>query len=49
MGDCDELVDDDVAAFRAAAIRWLGKQRPLALDALEDEHALLARRLEEVA
>lgn len=46
-GDCDELVDDDVAAFRAAAIRRLGQQRPPTLAALEAEHALLARRLQE--
>ena len=45
MGDCDDLVDDDVAAFRAAAIRALDAGRPMTPDALEAEHALLARRL----
>nr|WP_145552662.1 biotin-independent malonate decarboxylase subunit beta [Variovorax boronicumulans] len=44
-GDCDVLVEDDVAAFRAAAIAALGAARPVGLQALEDEHALLARRL----
>ena len=45
VGDCDQLVDDDVAAFRAAAIRALGTQRALDIDALEQEHAVLARRM----
>ncbi|KQT11324.1 biotin-independent malonate decarboxylase subunit beta [Ramlibacter sp. Leaf400] len=45
LGDCDQLVEDDVAAFRAAAIRALGSSRPLTLQALEAEHALLAARL----
>ena len=44
-GDCDALVDDDVAAFRAAAIAWLRRPRPLTLDGLEAAHAQLARRL----
>ena len=44
-GDCDALVEDDVAAFRAAAIAALGKSAPLTLAALEAEHALLSRRL----
>lgn len=45
-GDCDALVDDDVAAFRAAAIAALDGSKPLTLAALEDEHALLAARLD---
>lgn len=45
MGDCDALVEDDVAAFRAAAIEALERHRPLTLDVLEAEHAMLARRL----
>lgn len=45
-GDCDALVDDDVAAFRTAAIAALDGSKPLTLAALEDEHALLAARLE---
>jgi malonate decarboxylase beta subunit len=44
-GDCDELVEDDVEAFRAAAIAALDASRPVTLEALEAEHALLARRL----
>ena len=44
-GDCDALVDDDVAAFRAAAIAALDRTVPVTLDLLEAEHALLDRRL----
>ncbi len=44
-GDCDALVEDDVTAFRAAAIAALGKSAPLTLATLEAEHALLGRRL----
>lgn len=44
-GDCDALVEDDVQAFRAAAIEALALRRPVTLDTLEDEHALLAARL----
>ena len=47
-GDCDLLVEDDVAAFRDAAIALLARPdaaRPVTLDALEAEHALLAARL----
>ncbi|WP_157270652.1 biotin-independent malonate decarboxylase subunit beta [Azohydromonas aeria] len=44
-GDCDVLVEDDVAAFRAAAIAALDESRPVTLEALEAEHALLAERL----
>jgi malonate decarboxylase beta subunit len=45
MGDCDQLVEDDVAAFRAAAIRALAARKPLTLEALQAEHRLLADRL----
>ncbi len=45
MGDCDVLVEDDVAAFRVAAVEALGRHRPLTLEGLEAEHALLERRL----
>ena len=45
LGDCDQLIDDDVAAFRAAATRALAAGQPLDASALEAEHALLARRL----
>jgi len=45
-GDCDALVEDDVAAFRAAAVAALaGAARPVTLASLEAEHALLAGRL----
>ena len=46
IGDCDALVEDEVADFRAAAIAALGKNKPLTLAALEQEHRLLARRLQ---
>ena len=45
IGDCDALIEDDIAAFRAAAIAALGASKPLTLAALEEEHALLAARL----
>jgi malonate decarboxylase beta subunit len=44
-GDCDALVEDDVAAFRVAAIAALGASKPLTLGTLEEEHALLVARL----
>ena len=44
-GDCDSLVEDDVAEFRAAAVAALGASKPLTLAALEEEHALLTARL----
>ena len=45
IGDCDALVEDDVAAFRAASIEALAASKPVTLDALEAEHALLSKRL----
>ena len=45
VGDCDQLVDDDVQAFRAAAVRALDTGRPLTLQSLQHEQALLAQRL----
>lgn len=45
LGDCDALVEDDVAAFRAAAIAALGASKPLSLATLEAEHAMLTARL----
>ena len=44
-GDCDALVDDDVAEFRAAAITGLESSKPVTLQLLETEHALLVNRL----
>ncbi|MGM9489902.1 biotin-independent malonate decarboxylase subunit beta [Ideonella sp. YS5] len=45
IGDCDLLVEDDVAAFRDAAIAALDASIPVTLERLEQEHALLATRL----
>ena len=47
-GDCDRLVEDDVAAFRAATIAALDEARPVTIERLEAEHALLAGRLRDV-
>jgi malonate decarboxylase beta subunit len=44
-GDCDVLVEDDVEAFRAAAIASLDASSPVTLELLEAEHAMLAARL----
>ena len=44
-GDCDALVDDEVTAFRAAAIVALDKPRAITLAGLEEEHGLLTARL----
>lgn len=44
LGDADALVDDDVAAFRQAALDWLDRPRPMDLAALETEHTLLSER-----
>jgi malonate decarboxylase beta subunit len=43
-GDCDALLEDDAPAFRQAAIQALGAGRPITVDTLEREHALLRRR-----
>ena len=43
-GDCDALVEDDPAAFRAAAVAALDTHRPMTLAALKLESALLQRR-----
>ena len=45
IGDCDQLVEDDIAAFREAATGLLGKSLPLNLLAMDAEHALLSDRL----
>lgn len=45
IGDCDVLVEDDIAAFRNATIPLLGQSLPLSLEAMETEHALLTDRL----
>jgi malonate decarboxylase beta subunit len=49
MGDCQRIVNDNVAAFRAAALEVLAEAAQtgagLTLDALESEQALLAQRI----
>ncbi|HEY3046463.1 MAG TPA: biotin-independent malonate decarboxylase subunit beta [Polaromonas sp.] len=47
-GDCDVLVEDDVTAFRDAAIAELDATTPVTQERLEDEHALLASRLRQL-
>lgn len=47
-GDCDALVEDDVQAFRAAAIAALGAANPVTPALLEAEHALLSARLRDM-
>ncbi|USP48853.1 biotin-independent malonate decarboxylase subunit beta [Alcaligenes faecalis] len=44
--DCDDLVSDTVAAFRAAAVQGLKNpaRGPVTLEELEQEHQLLAQR-----
>ncbi len=44
-GDAQAFVDDDIAAFRAAAIDALDQKRPLTLDGLMAEQAVLADRI----
>jgi len=44
-GDCDVLVDDEVQAFRDAAVDALGHANALTLESLERDHGLLATRL----
>lgn len=51
MGDCQAIVPDEIGAFRqaaSAAIEACEQQSlALSLDALQSEHAMLTRRLEE--
>ncbi len=44
LGEADRLVDDDIAAFRSAAIELLDGPSGLDLDDVEREHAMLAAR-----
>lgn len=46
IGDCDVLVEDDVAEFRAAAISALDTSTPVTVERLEYEHTLLSNRLQ---
>ncbi|OYT85679.1 MAG: biotin-independent malonate decarboxylase subunit beta [Burkholderiales bacterium PBB6] len=43
-GDCDVLLDDDVAAFREAACAAVNGSRPVTVESLEAEHLQLAAR-----
>jgi len=45
LGEADRLVEDDLDAFRAAAIALASVPRPIGIEALSREHDLLARRL----
>ena len=45
LGDAQAIVDDDIAAFRAAAIAALDRRRPLTLDGLREEQDALTARL----
>jgi malonate decarboxylase beta subunit len=44
-GDCDALVEDDVQAFREAALAALVRYPAVSLDSLQAENALLSDRL----
>lgn len=44
-GDCDALVDDDMAAYRGAIIQAIAGAQSLSLARVEQEHAMLAQRL----
>jgi malonate decarboxylase beta subunit len=46
LGDCDTIVEDSMSAFRDALADALDRCAPLTLEALERQHARLARRIE---
>jgi malonate decarboxylase beta subunit len=46
VGDADRLVEDDLAAFRQAAIESMAEQPGLSLAFLEQEHERLRSRLD---
>ena len=46
LGDADRVVEDDIAAFRQAAVAALGAHQPLTLEALAAENQRLAQRIE---
>jgi malonate decarboxylase beta subunit len=46
LGDAGELVEDDIDAFRAAAVRALDLHEAFSLQALLAEHAALTQRIE---
>jgi malonate decarboxylase beta subunit len=45
LGDADRLVDDELTAFRQAALESIAAQPPFSLDLLADEHERLRTRL----
>jgi malonate decarboxylase beta subunit len=45
LGEVQCLVEDDIAAFRAAAIENIDKAQPLSLESLQQEHLALSQRL----
>jgi len=47
LGEADRLIEDDLSAFREAAMELLSARRDLGLEELEREHRHLGRRLEE--
>jgi len=46
LGDCDLLVEDDLAQFRTAFLGFLSTRHPLDLEEIEREQKLLERRVE---
>lgn len=46
LGDAHALVEDDIAAFRAAAIDALGRREGLTLESVLAEHGALTKRLQ---
>jgi malonate decarboxylase beta subunit len=46
LGDAHQLVDDDVGAFRAAAVRALDRREAFTIEALLAEHTALSERLD---
>ena len=46
LGEVQCLVEDDIEAFRVAAINSMDKALPLSLESLEEEHLVLSRRLQ---
>ena len=45
LGEVQCLVEDDIAAFRVAAIENIDKAQPLSLESLQQEHLALSQRL----
>lgn len=45
LGEVQRLVEDDIAAFRAAALDLIDRTQALTLEALEQEHSILRQRL----